>query len=273
MDANTGVEPAMAVSTNATGLPATTVALIETLLASRDAADVKGRLRQGHNIRVSHEQVFEIYQRIAKTKLGRSKTSDFRPPLEAPADFVDVAVKVHNPELAAHYGVSVATVSRWRRETGAATRPPSKGRGREAVPAEFADRFTGRSVTSVAKELGLSCDKVNRWFREAGMYIAPRTGTVITPQTNRTSSFKVTPVVRNTRDTSRVGMAADHLRRLSGLHRCNERGGPDPKGSLWRRGHAILTDADIIQRAERSGWQPDAWMAVRGSTPADGARA
>lgn len=64
------------------------------------------------------------------------------------------------------------------------------------------------------------------------------------------------------RAKTQADLAADHLRRLSSVWRCNENGSPNPKGKFWRRGWAILTDAELIARAVAKGFDPSAWMRV-----------
>jgi hypothetical protein len=59
-----------------------------------------------------------------------------------------------------------------------------------------------------------------------------------------------------------VEAAVDHLRRFGPVVRCTPAGGFDPKGRHWRRGSAVLTAAEIVERALAKGWTPDAWRRV-----------
>lgn len=65
------------------------------------------------------------------------------------------------------------------------------------------------------------------------------------------------------RDDTAAGRAADFLRHYGPLTRCNEQGFYDPKGGCWRRGSAILSASDVMERAHRLGFNPDSWREVR----------
>jgi hypothetical protein len=52
------------------------------------------------------------------------------------------------------------------------------------------------------------------------------------------------------RDQSPAGLAVTYLRKLSPVYRCNENGRHDEAGKFWLRGHTVLTDADVIERAD-----------------------
>lgn len=176
-----------------------------------------------------------------------------------PADFRDVAGKLRNKPLMERYGVTLAVITRWRDETG--IRPPKTQapiNAPEPVPAGF--RLV--APTSTRKQLrtryGKSEPTINRWLRETG----------ITPRTAAQQGF-VGPAVRTFnpanrphRDASRAGGAADFLRRFGPVVRCDATGRFDPNGDHWRRGASILTADEVIQRAERNGWNPDAWRLV-----------
>jgi hypothetical protein len=70
------------------------------------------------------------------------------------------------------------------------------------------------------------------------------------------------PLDRPARDVSRSGRAADHLRKFCHVFRCDAVGNPLPDGFYWCRGRAVLTDAELIERAVSLGWQEDAWKQV-----------
>lgn len=56
--------------------------------------------------------------------------------------------------------------------------------------------------------------------------------------------------------------AADFLRRVAPILRCNPDGSLNPRGTHWRRGSAVLAAEDVIERALAKGWNPDAWRLV-----------
>jgi hypothetical protein len=61
-------------------------------------------------------------------------------------------------------------------------------------------------------------------------------------------------------------MAAQHLRREAPVFRCDADGAPNPKGKCWRYGNAVLTEAEMIAKAERKGWKPDEWKTITDPT-------
>lgn len=61
---------------------------------------------------------------------------------------------------------------------------------------------------------------------------------------------------------TRVGQAVDFLRKFGPISRCFSTGKLDPKGDHWRRGSTVLNAAEVIERAERLGFDPDAWKRI-----------
>lgn len=53
----------------------------------------------------------------------------------------------------------------------------------------------------------------------------------------------------------RVDDAARHLRCHAPVYRCNDLGVPNQGGKLWRYGNRIMTDAALVELAERKGWR------------------
>lgn len=151
----------------------------------------------------------------------------------APDDFAEQAETKGTNALSAYYGASKKIVRRWFAETGAKKLPP---------------QIVGNTKPRTEKQLAVSRrsypGKVGS--RPVGGSAADRTFHAVATEIHR--------------DTSVAGMAADHLRRIAPVYRCDERGRQDVKGALWRVGNGILTDAEVIARAERKGWQSDAWQ-------------
>lgn len=168
-----------------------------------------------------------------------------------PDDFAEMAAASNYKQLAAHYKASPNTVNRWIKESGAVAlnTTPQKIK----PPADLAARVVGLNYTEAARELGVCTSVARRFMQEAGIDPAPvkRTTTHLPklPDFQRTDD-------RYQRDMSIVGQAADHLKRISAVWRCNERGSPDPAGKLWRRGSAILTDEELLERARFKGFEP-----------------
>lgn len=57
-------------------------------------------------------------------------------------------------------------------------------------------------------------------------------------------------------------MAAQHLRREAPVFRCDAGGAPNPKGKCWRYGNVVLTEAELLAKAERKGWRADQWREI-----------
>lgn len=74
---------------------------------------------------------------------------------------------------------------------------------------------------------------------------------------------RVGPVAGSSRCLSHSDKAAEYLRRhdRTQVFRCTSAGRPDPRGNHYRYGfgHVVLTDEELVAKAERKGWLPDAW--------------
>lgn len=57
-------------------------------------------------------------------------------------------------------------------------------------------------------------------------------------------------------------MAAQHLRRDAPVFRADADGTANPKGKCWRYGNAVLTEDELLAKAERKGWSADAWREI-----------
>jgi hypothetical protein len=57
-------------------------------------------------------------------------------------------------------------------------------------------------------------------------------------------------------------MAAQHLRRDAPVFRCKADGSADPKGKCWRYGNTVLSEQEMIAKAERKGWDGQAWRNI-----------
>ncbi len=139
-----------------------------------------------------------------------------KPTAEIPTDLREKWEVMSTRALAAHYGRSVATVAAWCHRSGlvrtAAWRSPSS----QAKPAQ------------------------------------PKTKAPTPPLrigTQRRPDVRSAPTI-TVRDLSPVGQAAEYLRQFGPVYRCSDSGLADVAGKLWRRGNAILTDAELIERAD-----------------------
>ena len=164
---------------------------------------------------------------IARAGIARSK-QDREAPL--PADFAKVAATRTIFELRKHYGKGERTIKRWLNEAGIERSRASRFGGRELPPRPVkAETPSPRKATAPRAV-----------WRQPGPRPLP-----------------------DHRDNSRAGLAAQYLQRFGPVVRCDEKGALTPKGTHWLRGgRFILTDDEIIARAERNGWRPDARKAL-----------
>lgn len=225
--------------------------IIRALLKVHEPSAVPGFARKIHDLIVSHARVREIYRADARA-LGRKRDPFSQPVMEMPADFVEHAARESIADMTARYGVSQSIVSRWRMESGVV--PPKHLRGKP-VPDGF--RIMAQSMTrnEMRKHYGASFDTIDRWLAEMGVKArraAPGRVPYGQPQSKQ----------QTRRDDSRAGRAADFLRRLGPVVRCDAHGQYSPTGTHWLRGSTVLSADEVIDRALRNGWQPEARRAV-----------
>lgn len=170
-----------------------------------------------------------------------------------PADFRTVAPGRTINELQKVYQAGPDAIRRWRREAGLQPiAPVPPGQPRRSVPDGFALVARGMTMKQLRERFGASEPLIRRWCAETG--IEPRRAGYVHVR-------KVQPrPLPDARDCSRAGKAAQFLQKFGPVTRCDADGGIDPKGTHWLRGgRFVLTDAEIMDRATRQGWRPDAW--------------
>jgi hypothetical protein len=132
-------------------------------------------------------------------------------------------------------GYSVCAITRAARKHGlgtwAKTIIPGEVTYRERVASEKRERALARKVGRIVAPAKAQTPKSGRIWAA-----------------NRGHERIVTQ--RYDRDTSPDGEAADYLRRFGPVYRCNSVGRPDIAGKFWRRGSAVLTSAELIERAD-----------------------
>lgn len=174
----------------------------------------------------------------------------------APDDFADLAARLTHYQLRGHYRVAASTITRWAREVGM-----GKPAGGMAVP--MPENFPHLAPTMTQPQAramyGRGETVLLRWCREAGVKFKRRT--VGVPRSSQS------PVDRNQRDMTRAGQAADFLRRFGPVFRSDAEGNPKPSGTHWRRGRFVLTDDDVLERAEHLGFAPEAWRTLATPIP------
>lgn len=122
------------------------------------------------------------------------------------------------------------------------------------VPADFIEVLRARGSAGAAKHYRSSLGTVTRWRRQMSLTpFVPAKKPVRTVSGAGSFMGYRRPIFVN-RDLSRVGQAADFLRKYGAVYRCGPRGNPQPKGEFWNRNGHVLTDDEIISRASRLGW-------------------
>jgi hypothetical protein len=145
------------------------------------------------------------------------------------------------------------------------------------LPDDFTEIAATRTTKEIGKHYGVGERTTKRWLAQAGIVrdrgsrlskLVPRAVStpVAAPRKVQPRSFWRKPGPRplpDARDISRAGMAAQFLQKFGSVVRCDADGRIDPKGTHWLRGgRFVLSDAEIIERATRQGWRPDAWREV-----------
>jgi hypothetical protein len=180
-----------------------------------------------------------------------------------PDGFAEFAAGKPLIDLAYHYGKCRRTIQRWRAQLGMPDRvergapPPSR-----PVPDSFALVAPGKSIKELCKHYTAGHRSIERWLKQTGIKRGTaRTATKRIGGPNPLATLN--PVGHEHRDFSVAGQAADFLRRLGPVVRCDAAGRFDPKGDHWRRGSGLpLTADEVIARATRNGWAPDAWARI-----------
>ena len=178
-----------------------------------------------------------------------------------PDEFRRIAATTSNEDLRARFGIGVSTLARWRQAIG--VRAPHNCPWKEPMPASFPEIAPTMTRYVLADHYGVSTDVVKRWCDEAGVKYKPthplgRKG----PRVSAADRAIGTVTVMNQRDHSRAGQAADFLRRFGPVVRCDAEGRYAERGTHYRRGSTVLTGEEVIERAVRNGWNPDAWREV-----------
>jgi transposase len=225
--------------------------LVASGLTARDIAPAFGLTRKAI---IEAVRRHELGPWLAKPGSKRGDTNHI------PADFAALWQGKSLMELAAHYHRSTSTVALWTKRLGLVRKRGAKmSIGPAPVPTDFVTTQLGKTIAHLQNRYGVGKDVIRRWLRESDVTRQPESQALRLIKPN---AYATAPLDRVQRDMSNAGQAVDFLRRFGAVYRCNERGGADVKGNRWRRGSAILTDADIIERAERLGWDANAWRRV-----------
>lgn len=129
----------------------------------------------------------------------------------------------------------------------------AKKRFTRAVPEDFGDMIRVLTSAQAAKHYRSSLSTVTRWRREIGLP-AHRPAMQGRAKRQKSAFFSKSYQVQN-KIFSAVEMAADHLRRHGSVYRCAPSGDADAKGRYWNRAGHVLTDHEMLARAQADGWR------------------
>lgn len=119
-------------------------------------------------------------------------------------------------------------------------------------PDDFLSVLHRLGSQGAAKHFGASLSTVTRWRREAGMALHERARRARSGGLPKQRGLICSGLLQ--RDVSLPGQAADFLRQFGSVYRCDVNGKPSAKGTHWRRNYSILSDDEIMARAQRLGW-------------------
>lgn len=192
--------------------------------------------------------------------------------IPVPADFAELAANHTRHWLRLHYRVQWRTVDRWARETRATV--GKRTYNSTPPPADLAQLAPTMRKKELIAHYGTTRAIMERWLEVAGAQAKRNRRTraeVEADKARRKASPKsrfVSPLQPRqvALPTGEDEDAAQYLRRFFvGVFHCDEHGFADPKGGLWRCGNAVLTRGELIERAERKGWDAQAWRRLAGS--------
>lgn len=178
-----------------------------------------------------------------------------------PADFVERNAVMTTPELLAFYSCGSTTLVRWRKEAGVRPfrRPqPRRASTKAPAPDGLLEYAAAHGQVAAGAKFGFSRKTIRRMLDDAGVSTrrepiagAPKTTKSRKPGSSLGRMGRVKkPVEVIHRDMSRLGRAVDYLQRFSAISRCRADGSLTPTGTHWRRGSSILTDDEVIERAD-----------------------
>lgn len=165
-----------------------------------------------------------------------------------PADF-DPAMPIRKAMTV--HGVAKMTIIRWRKRTGVTP---------TGQPEEWSD----------AEMLALRTNFHAMTYSQLCELLPGRSHLAIKAKANSIGLRKAQGnFARDSRPTffaqrlqGIADMAAQHLRRDAPVFRADADGKANPKGKCWRYGNTVLSEDELIAKAERKGWDGQAWRNI-----------
>lgn len=170
-------------------------------------------------------------------------------PSAPPADY-DPAIPLRI--AAKQYGVSRGTLSKWRLLVGYRGKAGAVDPWSDLDDQQLRSNFNTLSYDQIGALIGRTASAVKSRAITMGLRKA---STQFQP--DRRAKFE------GVRAKGAADLAAEHVRchdRVA-IFKCDSDGCPNPKGDRWKYGFGslVLTDAEMIAKAERKGWRQDAW--------------
>lgn len=223
-----------------------------------------------------------------RRRVGAAVPAAVRPRRPRPDDFEAMWQTMPFSKLREHYKTGSDNIQRWLGEIGY-TIERNPGR---PIPDDFAEVAPTLTVGQAVERFKVNVQRLYKWERATGVQCrrahresrggrkprVPAARKVREPARKKAVEFvRAAPpphkvhTARATslrdhgpqRDMSRAGQAADFLKKYAPVYRCNDVGAQSIGGKFWRYGNSLpLTDAELVERATRKGFDPDAWSRV-----------
>lgn len=164
-------------------------------------------------------------------------------------------------DIAPKFGRTRKSVIDAVRRNGLGPWPSQTGSNTTRIPADFAELWQTNSLLWLSAHFECSLSTAAGWAKLLGLVRAR--GAHITARKVeakpakpaplrliKPNAYQNAPVNKFQRDMSAPGQAADFLRKFGPVYRCDVRGRPLSDGFFWRRGNAVMTDDELIERAD-----------------------
>lgn len=158
-----------------------------------------------------------------------------------PPDFPEMRKKHTLKYLQKHYKAGARALLRWNKEVNG--EPKRAIQIKRIMPDDFSEVAPSMTKAEMIKHWKTSPDVVNRWISESG--VTPKK---YKPKVFRFSGWK-SDIPKPKRDNE-VDLAVEYLRKYMAVSRCSKHGKYEQAGNFYRAGAAILTPAQIVEKAD-----------------------
>lgn len=188
-----------------------------------------------------------------------------QPSRPIPDNFAEMIRTMPRGQVRKHFRVGTVIFAKWLKSIDA---PVNRF---QAAPTPVPEDFEALAPTHTGKALseyyGVSKDVITRWRKITDIrspYSLRKKKGPTTPKARSTHSWGAPKVtVMDTRTTSPMSKAQDFMQRQGWpCWRCNENGSFNRKGTHFHLGRLIVTESELLARAERKGWRQDDWQQI-----------